>query len=552
MKKKFLSYIYTQKQKFKNINIYYCVIFLNILTLCIFLRFYNIENWNFTPDLGTEFTVVDFIISGKAYPLVGPEIGARNFLSPPTYFYLLTFFTLLAGNIQNVVFFFALNNTFAVLVLTFLIKKMTTTKIALIFFLFLSVNTYFLYEARNIWHPHPLTLFLSLSLLFLYTAQNSKKIYKLIIGVFFYFFALSIYISPIVFLPWIIRNVFVWFLKKKKSFHNITISGFKTLLILFLTSFPIYLSQIIYELLSGFPTFNSLFLNKQPFLYDSLATFLKSLYMNIYTFSQIIFGNIYTYSYKNYFLLSVFLLSISLFTAQLLSKDLLKNTKFKKKLDFFWFPYSFLFSFMIFMIFNPTKSELSEHRFLPFLIYFFLFLSLSFYQNTEKRKEKLYYVCGFVFFVLFISNTYMSRNLVIFSNNSTHNLKKMKSVVQLIKSDSDRNNININKIVLLANDAYDFRKVELNFMQLQYEVMSYQYLFYKEAGYPIQLDRDKNQLLFKTPYILDSKPYVYIICHNEQEIEKCAPYIAKNFKYSLIKRGSWYPDITIFLLKKGT
>lgn len=239
-------------------KIFIILIFLVFSFLAIYFRFINLKNNYMYFDNGYELEAARLINQKKQLPLIGPAVGIKNFFIPPTYLYLLAIIYSFNNDIYFISGFFAFLGLLTVYVFSYFIYLLTNKKLlSLLTLVIFSVwNYHIMFISRKIWHPNPVYFFLSLSLLFATLALKNKKIFNLLLGQLFFFISLSIYPSPVFFLPIIIFHSYYFF--KNNMLLRKTKSIFYTILSMFINCFIIYFPQLIFEFKTNFVSFSSL------------------------------------------------------------------------------------------------------------------------------------------------------------------------------------------------------------------------------------------------------------------------------------------------------
>lgn len=416
---------------------------LSIAGMALYFRFFNLEFSYLEPDSGYELEAARMINLTKKMPLIGPALSQPGLFIPPTYLNIISLLYFLGdGQIAIISLSFAFFGLLTVFFLALLIYLITNDKrIAILFFAMFSVWKYSIIVSRTIWHPHPLFLFLSVSLFFLVLALKKNVILYLFLSHWFFFFSLSIYPSPIIFLPTIAYGSFIFFNRNQKNF---LINIFYTFFSLFCFFIIIYLPQIIFEINNHFQSFKTFFtvveLNKSSSL--DLAT---HFYTNFQLFLSLFFTTESKIIEFIFLIFVLFLIASNSFNRNI-QNDYVKI--FTTPLVFFWI--------FIILIFLKSQSFYSLQRIdvLSILFFILLAINLSTVINLKPSILKFFsYIIMLTFFIFFlIINLKDSSNFCSIKNvDSSFVYEKIaNSIVNEIK----QNLISIDKVYIFNDIAY--------------------------------------------------------------------------------------------------
>lgn len=323
-----------------------------IVALGLFLRLYHLPSsitfaWDQERD---AFTVKQLLVDKKPI-LIGPRVvNDQGFMLGPYFFYLLVPFYLVTNlHPYATILFVAFYSLVFLLASFFILKKLFSQKIALIFTFIWSVLPLAISVDTISWNPL-LVPFLFIFLFYLLKTLDFSKIKNWLILGFYLGFSLNIHIQLVIFL--FITFVFFLFNYQKYFLKNLFF-----LILGFLSSF---LPLLIFDLRHQFLNLH-LFLNffqnsasvKNPFAFIPVWTnYINAIFSIKYTLFSILFW--------------VFL-SFTLFF-------LSKSNKINRVLFFTW-----IFFPIIFIVYSKRPSEYYFNFCLPIIV-------LAFSQLIAKLK----------------------------------------------------------------------------------------------------------------------------------------------------------------------
>lgn len=378
--------------------------FLKIILLFFLVASYlRIKDLQFTEmlsDVGYELEAARIINQKKDLPLVGPAVGIDGIFIPPTYLYLISFFYLISsGKIMVISLIYAVMGLLSILFL-FLLIYLLTNKNKVISLLFLGIFVFWEYHvhmSRGIWHPYPTVFFTSLSLLLGLISLKKKNIFLLSSSQWLFFIALSIYPSPIYFLPIIYLNSYYFF--KRINFPPIK-SFLSSVLLLSSLFFIVYLPQFIFEIKNKFP---SLFALLEQSL-ESTDVNLQSIAIHYWKVFEVFFQMFFNSDlllWKLLFLLFIiFLFFINKFTKS-------KKSMFFKSIDNVYLLLWILFV-SYFLINLSIPYEFHRIDSLGFIFIVFLAIKIGQIFSYPRGVAKLFLVFPiFIFLLLFFINNFV-------------------------------------------------------------------------------------------------------------------------------------------------
>ncbi|HCU70322.1 MAG TPA: hypothetical protein DIC35_01035 [Candidatus Moranbacteria bacterium] len=331
-----------------------------IILLAIFLRLHNTQYWlRFNDDQVRDALVVDRMVSGEEFPLLGPKAGGTHFKLGPAFYYIeyLSAATFQKSPIDlayPIIFFSVLS----ILLFFYIGRKIFRTKISLILTFLFSISAFAIKYSRFAWNPNIMPFFILLLFLSFHQlnrknlSQKSRWIWSAIIGitigVSLQLHTTLLFIVPI-FCILLFLHQFI-----KKSLHPapfLMIIG-----LIFLTNLP----SIIYEVRSdgkNFAAFSQGFLEKTTTRISLPEKIQNSMVCSVQSHTAILSG-------------------------VLLSDDCDMFSKNNRKLSWFW-PItlgSFLFFFgglfLFVKYFFQEKNADRKYLLGIILLYLFLFSSL--------------------------------------------------------------------------------------------------------------------------------------------------------------------------------
>ena len=393
------------------------IIVLLILFLSLFPRSIDFLNGNpvFGFDQGREYLAAQNIVVNHKPILIGTEIGAgvagiSGIFQGPVYYYLLTIpFILFSGNPVGGVLLMLLFGLASIYFGFFFGKKLFGLIGGILIALLFPISPILISQSRFIWSPNPPTLFILLSFFFFYLFIKDRKNLYIFLASFFagfiYNFEIAISVplslSIILYSPFLIR-------KKIKGYFY-----------LILGLLVAYLPMIAFETRHGFlgikGIFSYLFSNKGApssayfrFIPDHFNAFLNNFHNTFtvnnpdvsYVFMAVVLaGSIYflirekNKTFKIFFIFLLIIIPVNFFVF-----SFLRNAVYDYYLTDLSICYIFLFSYLIYSLFNRKFYPLGilSMFFVTLLVLIGLISSIktsafdySDYGATAKLKGKL-------------------------------------------------------------------------------------------------------------------------------------------------------------------
>jgi len=375
-----------------------------------FLRAYNFHNLvRFNDDQVRDSQVVDKMVNGEGFPLLGPKAGGTKFNLGPAFYYLEYFSALIFGNSPaGIAFFVLLLSIFSIPLFFYFLRFYFSENVSLAITFFYATSFYMIKYSKFVWNPNVIPFFFLLFLIALYkilTNEKGKKIFiwYLLLGISAGI-GVQLHTFLLVLIPVSIMTVFIYLLVKRKK----NIAGF--LVVIFLGLF-LNLPFFIHDLKNNGENIKLFFQATEKKTNASLA---GNFFKNGQFFIQ---SNVYVLSgfepQKNWLEVKKFLVSknakeivvalggslFSIFSLILLGHYLKKEKEKNKKIFLFFLSIILIFSFLIFW---PLAHELKSRFFIVNFIFPFIFLALVLDFLAKKiRNKKIIFILGILLVLLF-------------------------------------------------------------------------------------------------------------------------------------------------------
>ena len=474
------------------------VIFGCLLALSITFRLYQFaqltEWWG---DPGGDMLVARNILYNGHRPLVGPYLMVANFYTPPTYYYLLTFFLWATKTPLGVTFVFFILNLSSGILLAYLAKRLIDTTTGILTFFLYTFSSVMIIHSHSIYQPYPIQLFLVLSLYLLWEALSQHRLLLLVGSLFSFSIAASIYPSPWLLAPYVIFSVRSFFqnssLGKAKQYSLI-----RAVLLTGLIAVPIYLPQFLFEARERFPTFTVLVSHIGGF--PDAAGVLRMYAIYTYQLFNQFFGiesfvkPPYAYG-VGMAIISVFILMLTSVrrVAGALPPD--KAKLYNRALAFINITWVLLS--MITMI---VFWENAYHRLWVFFPIVFLLSSFCFRLALDTRLTWYRFCVGLIFCLYIIGNISATRTWI--TRTDTNDFAKTEDAVRYIITDVKTQKISDYNYGVLYYTTYGYGN---------YNLGAVLYFLQKDAGYPVRFLKAGNDI---DRYGINTSTFgtVYLIC----------------------------------------
>ncbi len=228
-----------------------------IVSVAVFLRLYRLpETIMFDDDQGMDMLIVWHMEYADHGPLIGPFLSLPDVYTPPTYYYITWLFYHFTHSVTGVVYGYTVLNILTLLFLMKLAYDMAGRRTAIIAGGLFAVSLLMIKHGRLFWQPYPIQFFLALYLLGLWHAYQKKSMLLLWLSTLCFQFALSVYPSPIMLLPFVLYQLIRWYSSIAKQ--SGAVSVLYAAVTFFLTFSVAFAPQIIFELTHSFPTIYAL------------------------------------------------------------------------------------------------------------------------------------------------------------------------------------------------------------------------------------------------------------------------------------------------------
>ncbi len=210
-------------KKFVSKNRLEILIFLFIIMLSAFLRFYKIDQYmTFLGDEGRDALVIKDLLVNHHIPAIGPPTSIGNMYNGPLYYYMMAVPMLVFWlNPASAAWMVALIGTATVGLVYYLSREWFGKVVAAVAALMYAVSPVNIVYSRSSWNPNPAPFFAMLLMLGLYKAHQTKNYKWFILAFGAIAFAiqmhyLSLLLVPLVGILWLFE-VYLIFIKKQKG-----------------------------------------------------------------------------------------------------------------------------------------------------------------------------------------------------------------------------------------------------------------------------------------------------------------------------------------------
>ncbi len=221
------------------------VIFLILIVLFLFTRFYNIGQSLFLyNDMGRDLLVLLKWQKFGTIPIVGPQTSALPISQSPMYYYLLFPFYLITGQSP---YSALLLNAFLYLlsyaVCLYLTKSQKTLRRAVhLVFLLMVFHPQFILQSRYVWNPSLLPPIVFMSLILFFISTNSSKKMYVFYSIILAIVAASIHYSAI---PLLLAYFIVIFFTHRKQWVKSVIVGLVSFIMFNLTTMVQLMKRLV-------------------------------------------------------------------------------------------------------------------------------------------------------------------------------------------------------------------------------------------------------------------------------------------------------------------
>jgi hypothetical protein len=477
-----------------------------LLVASIFLRAYHFSQMtDWWGDPGGDLLVARNILYHGHRPLIGSFLTVNNFNLPPTYYYLMTVFLLLAKSPLGVAYIFFILNIISGILLSCLARKIIDKTTGLILLFLFTFSNIMIIHGRSIYQTYLVLPFLALSLYLMWSARSSRNIWYLIGSVFSFGIAATIYPSPWLLSPYMLLTVHDYFrhsqsaiIKKYSVIYTILLTG--------LIIFPLYIPQFIFELREGFPTLLVIIQHsgKLPGAANWIGMYtiyLYQLFNQLFCIESII---------KPPFSFSAAMIIMGLFCLMLILAHRSISYLPKNRAEFYAKAFSFTNSMWVALslLFMIIFWENAYHRLSIFFPFVFLLFSFCLRLALEVRHVWFRIIISVVFCLYVIGNASAIWNMMTGPKNNY--LAKTEEVVRYIIADTNKQKIINNDYGVLYYTPYGYGN---------YNLPSVLYFLQKDAGYPVKFLKAGNDI---DRYGINTASFnvVYLICGYFRDISE--------------------------------
>jgi 4-amino-4-deoxy-L-arabinose transferase-like glycosyltransferase len=424
-----------------------------LLLVASFLRFYKIDRLtNFQYDQARDALYTKRLVVDHKLRLIGPQ-ASPGFYTGPAYYYLMAPFLLLSRlDPAGIDFGVAVFNIFAVLLLYFLLKKITNSLFISFALSFLySVQPQVLWQSRFSWNPN-LTPFFMLLFICGFLLVFEKKSWGWVVSLTSLGFLIQLHLSTVCLVPMVLFFVFLQ-RKNKKIFDRWFFLSLVTFTIMILPFLAI-------ELRHNFPNLRNLykFIAKGPDTSLPPPPVFQGIWEKLrFLFAQLPLG-------LNGVVASILVL-LGAFVFLFYS---IKKGKQKKESLLVYAP-------VFFLIMMSAIYRASFFQYYMTFLYPVVFLILGVILSSFLKKK-----VHFLFLLVFLPVVFLNlkKDLNIYRQTST--IENLKNVAASIASDEETGDFNI--VGLRGGDRYDHNGVDYRYFletfygkkALDWDVVDYQ------------------------------------------------------------------------------
>ncbi len=238
-----------------------CLFFLAmscVVAFAIFLRTYRfMDTVTFHGDQASDLFIARDIVELGILPRVGPMLSVKHFSTPPTYYYILAVYYFFFRTPQGVTFVFTIMNLVAMYFMVRIATMLYDRVAGLIMGVLFATSILMIGESRQMWQVYPTTIGITGSLLLLLSAKKNKSVLLYCSSILLYMMTFSVYVSPLLLLPYYIYSSVEFALSKWKKSVLFILS---LLFLIMIASFYIFFGRyLLFEYEHGFPTFSTLY-----------------------------------------------------------------------------------------------------------------------------------------------------------------------------------------------------------------------------------------------------------------------------------------------------
>lgn len=516
-------------------NIVFIISIILLAACAVFLRSYRfIDTVAFRPDQASDLYIARSIVENGNRPVVGPLLSVKHFSVPPTYYYILAGVYRFTRSPDGATVAFVIMNLLAMCCMVFLATLLMDRTAGVIMAALFATSFIMVSESRMMWQPHPVTLCITVSLVLLFLAFQKKSIFALFISLLAYTCALSIYVSPIVLLPFYIYV-------STRFFHNVythscAIAVLCAIGALIVAGIPIFYHYVLYEISHALPTYTAL--GTSAFRWPTIdigIRYLGALFDDV-------FANPFVQTFRSPFLSGVFETAVigsfimPFIRMKKYSPDIQEMVlRVRKFLASPWLFIGFLFTVFF-------QRDINAYRIHPFVPFIFLWFTLVIRSELRRPSIFLLLIALVSTMYVFDNITQIYRLLITYDDNDVHSAA---TIAFEIGRDAALKGIRHNQMEVVAYrfDAYN-----------NYPLFPYAYYLRDMANYslpivPLGNDTDRSRLDHP------QTPYVYLICRSTAEyswsLDECKNYfVEQQPSYHIVRSVASVQTATALLYKR--
>lgn len=502
-----------------------------VIGIALFLRLYRLpETIMFDDDQGMDMVIVWHMEHADHGPLIGPFLSLPDVYTPPTYYYVTWLFYHFTGSVTGVVYGYAIVNMLTLLLLMKLASDMAGRRTAIIAGSLFAVSLLMIKHGRLFWQPYPIQFFLMLYFLGLWHAFNKKSMLLLWISTLCFQFALSVYPSPMMLLPFVIYQLVRWYMTNAKQ-SGIT-AIWCTAVTCVLTLSIAFAPQIIFELTHSFPTVHALLstdIGQASFAAHPLTT----IGLNIFSvFSGFISTNrlipVWAYGVTGVYLVMMFMLSW--------------YTRPAKHIRAF-FAFLPLVAGLGFLVFYPYDA--TQHRMWTYLPFLFLYSAIIFSQALHANRIRI--IIAWFLMIMFVGFN-LEGARIFWTGNKYDAMNRSKAVAYYIKKDMDARGLTDRNTGL-------FYKIPNDPLNGSYRIYRILYWLLENKDIVLSVAPKGNVAAFdysKPSY----KRYMYVLCYDfgspENAEKECVNPVIGAIPYVQVHRTLMYNTYIFLEERKDT
>ncbi len=495
-----------------------------LLAVALFLRLYHLpDTIRFRADQGQDLLIIRLMEEQYHRPLVGPLLSIPTIFSAPTYYYLTWIPYALTESVRGIVYAYAAANIVTMIVMMKLAFDVAGRRAALIMGMLFGVSYLMIEHSRTFWAPYPMQFFLACSLLALWHAFKRKSASLLWVSVFFYQFALSVYPSPVLLLPYVWYQLFRWY---RSAGYGPVSSVIRPGICLFLTFAIVFSPQIYYEASHSFVSLKTLF-EMAPGIRP--ASVLTNLTDNILCLTGDLLQLGWIPDSVTGFGKPLILGVIVLFVLAML-----KN----RPAEAFLIPKPLLIG-IGFLAFY--QADVFSHRMWSLLPLLFLMLSVAI--GRALNSTGLLRIAGYLLLALFTASNFHS-DLTYIIPTADNGKTEARTVARIIAQDMQSRGLSV-------QTAGIFHKVPDDPMNGSFDV--YRILYFLHAAGIMKLEPTDTGNDLKLNYSsVPETPYLYLVCYRYPHERKpdCLRDARFGYPYSIMKNISVGAS-DIYVLERG-